>query len=279
MASQLGPTRHQMLRNHKSFNIYPGLAPVGLLIDKLRMTRVLTLIWLCMMPMAAFADPLVVFAAASLKGPMDQALEGQNAVVSYGGSGALARQIDQGAPADVVVLANQEWIDWLTQQGRLHPDTTFDLFSNRLVLISATNGPQVPLQSGPLLDALNGGRLAIGLTRSVPAGQYARAAFENLGLWNDIYPHLAELDNVRSVLALVIRGEVPLGIVYATDVSGSDVSVRASIPAQLHPPIRYVGAVVADTDTDPKLHEAQILLNHIVTHSAFAEAGFLPVSP
>ncbi|TWT20399.1 molybdate ABC transporter substrate-binding protein [Luteimonas marina] len=194
--------------------------------------------------------PLTVFAAASLKESMDAAADafrqqtGQPVQVSYAGSSALARQIEQRAPADVFVSADTEWMDWLQERDLVDTATRADLLGNTLVLVAPADGEAQPLtlESGTDLLPLLGdnGRLALALTDSVPAGKYARAAFESLGLWNALQPRVAESENVRAALLLVARGEAPLGVVYGSDARAEPrVKVLATFPADAHPEIVY----------------------------------------
>lgn len=191
---------------------------------------------------------LTVFAAASLKEALDDAAAayrkqtGVPVRVSYAASSALARQIEQGAPADVFFSADLEWMDYLQQRNRLDVATRRSLLGNRLVLIAPrASKAQVDLKRpATLLAALGDGRLAVGQTRTVPAGKYAKASLESLSLWNGVRPRLAESESVRAALMLVARGETPLGIVYASDAkSEPDVRVVATFPEDSHPPIVY----------------------------------------
>jgi molybdate transport system substrate-binding protein len=218
---------------------------------------------------------VLVFAAASLKEPLDRmAANFGDVVVSYGGSGTLARQVSLGAPADVVLLANMDWIDVLANNGHVQPDSVTDIASNRLVVIGQTGVAQFELEAAPLSVALGDGRIAVGLTNAVPAGIYAKAALQELGLWNVASDHLAEVDSVRSALALVARGQAPLGIVYQTDVRVSDAVVQLAVfPKDSHPPIRYLGAL-----TPGATPEAAGFLAYISRDEGqgiLAEAGFL----
>ncbi len=195
-------------------------------------------------PVAALAGQVVtVFAAASLRDAMEdvvQAYDG-DVVVSYGGSGQIARQVAQGAPADIIILANVAWMDWLQDQGLIEADNRLNLLQNRMVLAApAGAAPLGEISADALLERLAGGRLAIGQTRGVPAGIYGRQWLENTGIWTDIAPHLAETENVRAALALIARHETPLGIVYASDAKADDgVVVLYDIPAELHDRIVY----------------------------------------
>lgn len=205
---------------------------------------------------AALQPPLTVFAAASLKESMDEAATayeretGQPVRVSYAGSPALARQIEQGAPADMFVSADLAWMDYLQQRGLIVATSRRNLLGNELVLIAPrdSRAAHVRLQRGASLLPLLGrdGRLAVALIDSVPAGKYARAALESLGLWPVLQPRLAQAENVRAALMLVARGEAPLGIVYASDaLAEPQVRVLGSFPAGSHPPIVYPVAQVA----------------------------------
>lgn len=211
----------------------------------------LLLIAVSLAPTAARAQDdagLTVFAAASLKEALDEAAAayrkqtGVPVRVSYAASSALARQIEQGAPADVFFSADLEWMDYLQQRNRLDVATRRSLLGNRLVLIAPrASKAQVDLKRpATLLAALGDGRLAVGQTRTVPAGKYAKASLESLSLWNGVRPRLAESESVRAALMLVARGETPLGIVYASDAKAEpDVRVVATFPEDSHPPIVY----------------------------------------
>lgn len=230
---------------------------------------------LCLVTSFARAD-MVVFAAASLKGPLDQ-IAGQfdDLVVSYGGSGTLARQVGLGAPADLVLLANVAWMDVLVDQGTVDVISVQDFASNRLVVIAQAGHAQLVLEPSRLSGALGDGRLAVGLTKAVPAGIYAKTALQALGLWETTQNHLAEVDSVRAALALVARGQVPLGIVYGSDVRVSAaVTQVAMFPQESHPPIRYVGALVAEPADDARAFWDY--LRGPKGQAVLAGAGFLP---
>lgn len=194
------------------------------------------------------ADGPLVLAAASLQESLGEAADAwaksgrPRPRLSFAASSALARQIIAGAPADMFISADEAWMDAVEKKGLLRSGTRADMASNRLVLIApAASAKPLPVRRGmPLAAALGNGRLAIAEPDSVPAGRYARAALDNLGLWASVSGKLAYGDSVRSVLALVERGEVPLGIVYATDAMASArVREVGSFPPQSHPPIRY----------------------------------------
>ena len=217
----------------------------------LRSFSALLLIAVSLAPTAARAQDdagLTVFAAASLKEALDEAAAayrkqtGVPVRVSYAASSALARQIEQGAPADVFFSADLEWMDYLQKRNRLDVATRRSLLGNRLVLIAPrASKAQVDLKRpATLLAALGDGRLAVGQPRTVPAGKYAKASLESLSLWNGVRPRLAESESVRAALMLVARGETPLGIVYASDAKAEPgVRVVATFPEDSHPPIVY----------------------------------------
>ncbi len=201
------------------------------------------------------APPLTVFAAASLKESLDEAAaayqsaSGQSVRVSYAASSALARQIEQGAPADVFVSADRDWMDYLQQRNLIDASSRRDLLGNTLVLIApkASAAKPVVLKSGVDLRSLLGdGRIALALTASVPAGKYAKAALTSLGAWDSLQNKVAEGENVRAALMLVAREETPLGIVYGSDAKAEPgVRVLATFPADTHPPIMYPVARIA----------------------------------
>ena len=245
------------------------------------MTRILAF-FLALMATAlpAQAERILVFAAASLAGPLDEAadiyqeMSGDEVVISYAGSSALARQIEQGAPADLFLSANQGWMDHLAALGHIRNDTRRNLWGNKLVLVSSQDG--APVEIGPTLDVpalLNGGRLAVALTDAVPAGIYAREALSSLGLWDAAKDALAAADNVRAALALVSTGAAPWGIVYATDaVAEPRVHVRGTFPEESHQPILYPGALIAFAR--PQAQDFLDFLSTPETRELFETAGF-----
>ncbi|WP_369938432.1 molybdate ABC transporter substrate-binding protein [Xanthomonas tesorieronis] len=193
--------------------------------------------------------PLTVFAAASLKESLDEATAayqrstGTPVQVSYAASSALARQVEQGAPADVFFSADLEWMDYLQQRQLVDPAQRHNLLGNTLVLVApVSSAAKVDLRKPDTLAAALGaqGRLAVGQTNSVPAGKYARAALQKLGQWDGVQARLAESESVRAALMLVARGEAPLGIVYGSDAKAEPkVRVVAVFPADSHAPIVY----------------------------------------
>ncbi len=169
--------------------------------------------------------------------------------VSAASSGTLARQVSRGAPADLYISASPKWIERLTAEGRLSPVDTKVIARNRLVFVRPLPNDrrlidlQKPLE---VLGTLGDGRLAIGDPAHVPAGTYAQAALENLGLWAAVRDRLAPQANVRAVLAMVERRETALGIVYATDAALSTrVGIAAIVPPEAQPPITYTAAIIA----------------------------------
>lgn len=207
-------------------------------------------------PLTAAAQ-LTVFAAASLKEALDansrgfERATGHRVALSYAASNALARQIENGAPAHLFVSADRDWMDYLDRRGLLVPGSRRDLLGNRLVLV-APAGSVAALAIRPGLDlasALGGGRLAMANPDSVPAGKYGRAALETLGAWAAVEKRLARTENVRAALALVSRGEAPLGIVYRTDaLADPRVRIVDTFPESSHPSIVYPAAQVRGAD-------------------------------
>lgn len=201
----------------------------------------------------AVAEEVVVFAAASLKTALDgvaadfEAATGHQVTVSYAGSNALAKQIIEGAPADVFLSAAVNWMDEVEGAGLVVPDTRADLLGNRLVLIAhGKEAAAMEIVPGfDLAGMLGDGRLSMAMVDAVPAGQYGKAALESLGIWPDIAGSVAQSENVRAALALVAAGEAPFGIVYASDAAAEDnVTVVGTFPADSHPPIVYPVALL-----------------------------------
>lgn len=213
------------------------------------MKPVLSLIlWLA--ASALWADPVTVFGAASLRDALEEIAADYpgEVTLSFGGSGTLARQIAAGAPADAVVLAHRDWAAWLDGRGHLLTGTLTDVAGGELVLIGPPDAAALPQpDADTLLEALGGGRLAMGQRDGVPAGSYARDWLRHIDAWEDIAPHLAETDNVRAALALVAQGAAPLGLVYASDAAAEPrVTVLYRVPAEAHAPIRYPAAALTE---------------------------------
>lgn len=233
-------------------------------------------------PLRAAADDVLVFAAASLTNALDRiaanwtAATGHNAVISYAGSSALARQIQEGAPADIFISASVDWVETLAASGDLREGSRRDILGNTLVLVAhGTEAAPVTIDANlDLLGLLGGEHLAMALVDSVPAGVYGKAALTALGLWEGVEPLVAQSDNVRTTLALVGRNEAPLGIVYATDAAVEDnVTVIGTFPEGSHDPIVYPAAITAQSESPV----AEAFLDYLTSGNAravWAEFGF-----
>ncbi len=230
---------------------------------------------------ASAEQPIVVFAAASLKTALDEInaaftkASGVAVKASYAASSALARQIEQQAPADLFASADLEWMDYLDKKGLVATPTRVNLLNNRLVVVAGKTSPlaEVKLAPGALPAALKDGRLATGEVTAVPAGKYAKSALEKLGLWGEVSGKLAQAENVRAALLLVSRGEAPLGIVYATDAAADpEVKVVATFPEDSHPPIVYPFALTKTAG--PQAARYLAFLQGPEAQSVFAKNGF-----
>jgi molybdate transport system substrate-binding protein len=197
---------------------------------------------------------VTVFAAASLKEAMDEqtrrfeAATGNKVIVSYGGSNALARQIEAGAPADVFISADLDWVDYVERRGLLVSGSRVNLLRNELVLIApATSSAALRIAPGfALATALRNEKLAMANPDSVPAGKYGKRALESLGVWKSVEKQVVRTDNVRAALVLVARGEATFGIVYKTDaLAERSVRIVDTFPEATHAPIVYPAALVA----------------------------------
>ena len=207
------------------------------------------------LPAQAQDKPVTIFAAASMKNAIDDInaafskATGIKAVASLAASSALARQIEQGAPADVFASADLDWMDYLDKKDLIKRDTRVNLLGNRLVLIAPKDSRIDNVSIGPRFDlaSLAGdGRIATGDMRAVPVGKYAKAALEKLGSWQAAEPKFAMAENVRAALTLVGRGEAVLGIVYETDARiEKNVKIVGHFPEDSHPPITYPVALTA----------------------------------
>ena len=203
----------------------------------------------------AAQENLTVFAAASMRNALDEAdaaftkATGTKVIASYAASSALAKQIAQGAPADIFVSANIKWMDFLDGKKLVKAGTRINLLGNSLVLIAPKDSKldHVAIAKGFDIAKLAGsGRIAVADTKAVPAGLYAKAALTSLGAWAAAEPKLAQAENVRATLAYVARGETPLGIVYATDAKiEPKVKIVGVFPVGSHPPIAYPVAAIA----------------------------------
>jgi len=230
----------------------------------------------------ATAEPVNVFAAASLKNALDavsqawKAEAGKETKNTYAASSALAKQVEQAAPADVFISADLDWMNYLAEKKLVKEDTRKVLLGNQLVLVATKgSGTKLELKEGAdLAGALAGGKLAVGDVKAVPAGKYAKAALEKLGLWASVEKSLAQSENVRAALALVARGEAKLGIVYATDAKAEkEVEVAGVFPEDSHPPIVYPAAVIVSS----KNPDAEAFVTYLSSPKAqeiFTAQGF-----
>lgn len=202
--------------------------------------------------MIGAAETITVFAAASLKDALDEVSRayeratGERIVASYAASSALAKQIENGAPADLFISADLDWMDYLEKRDLIKRESRRNLLRNRLVLIApADSSARIDIAPNfPLAKLLGNERLAMANPDAVPAGKYGRAALEALGVWRDVRARVAPAENVRAALTLVARGEAPLGIVYRTDaLADRKVKIVGEFPESTHPPIVYPAAL------------------------------------
>ncbi|HKY19428.1 MAG TPA: molybdate ABC transporter substrate-binding protein [Rhizomicrobium sp.] len=227
--------------------------------------------------------PVTVFAAASLTDSLKsvadayKARTGIGVVLSFGASSTLARQIEQGAKADLFFSADADWMDYLQQKGLITAGTRKNLLGNRLVLIAASDARPVPrIAPGfDLAGALGDGRLALADPDSVPAGKYAKAALTALGVWDNVASKVARAENVRVALEYVARGEAPYGIVYATDAKVTpQLRVAGVFPQNSHAPIVYPTALTKSAA--PGARAFLEFLGSAEARAIFAKAGFMP---
>ena len=242
----------------------------------------------CLLGMPAFAaddgkPAITVYAAASLTNVLqelgDEFTKDSSTPVrfSFAASSTLARQIENGSPADIFFSADLEWMDYLQARGLIQPATRHDVLGNELVLIAPTLSKIVlKIQPHfPLAATLGKGRLATGDPDSVPVGRYAREALTNLGVWDEVSPRLVRADNVRSALAFVARGESPLGIVYRTDaLIEKKVRIVDTFPTSSHPPILYPAAATAHAAAGARQFVQSLTTR--TTQETFRKFGFEP---
>jgi molybdate transport system substrate-binding protein len=229
----------------------------------------------------AQSNNLTIFAAAN---GLDAAVAsyeketGRRVGVSYASSSALAKQIEQGAPADLFLSADLDWMNYLQERNLIRPETRRNLLGNRLVLIAPKGEAKaLDLTSESVARALGGGRFAIANVAAVPAGKYGKAALEHFGLWPELAGKLAQAENVRAALAFVSRGEAPLGLVYETDAKADpNVAIVARFPETSHPPIVYPVAVTA-TSANPNALSFLDALQRPDSTALFAREGFTPL--
>jgi molybdate transport system substrate-binding protein len=238
-------------------------------------------------PVAAQTHDILVFGAASLKDALDDIdaqylrQSGKKVVASYAASSALAKQIEAGAPADIFISADLDWMDYLAERKLIKPETRKNLVGNTLVLIApASSTVNLTIAPNfPLAQTLGGERLAMADPRAVPAGKYAQAALQKLGVWSSVAGKVAAAENVRATLLLVARGEAPLGIVYATDAfADRGVKIIGEFPPDTHPPIIYPIAVVAGS-SNPAVAPYLDYLQGPDAKAAFEKQGFTFPSP
>ncbi|MCY9853803.1 molybdate ABC transporter substrate-binding protein [Vibrio mediterranei] len=248
------------------------------------MKKLLILLFVTLSP-ETLAATLNIYAASSMTNAVDELASEFNqqsnvdVVKIYGGSSSIARQIYQGAPADLFISANVKWVDYLIKKGTVEAENVSNIAQNRLVLIknnAVTHKSAFVFDSAKSWDQwLNGERLAIGTVSSVPAGIYAKQSLESLNVWASVRSHLAPVNNVRQVLALVERNEAPLGIVYKTDAMASDsVDVIGAFPDTTHDPIIYPLVKLNSR------HETQEFVEFIQSQSGqqiLAKYGFSPL--
>ncbi|QWG18087.1 molybdate ABC transporter substrate-binding protein [Bradyrhizobium sediminis] len=233
-------------------------------------------------PVLAQDESLTVFAAASMKNALDEvdaaytARSGIRIVASYAASSALAKQIEQGAPADVFVSADTDWMDYAIAKKTINEPTRVNLLGNSIVLIAPKESKLDKVAIGPGFDLsklAGDGRIATGDVKAVPSGKYARAALEKLGAWQAAEPKFAMAENVRAALTLVARGEAPLGIVYATDAKVEPgVKIVGAFPADSHPAIIY--PVAATATARPQAAEYLAFLRSPAAKAIFEKYGF-----
>jgi molybdate transport system substrate-binding protein len=236
-------------------------------------------------PVSAAPDkPPLVLAAASLQESLTAAADAwakaghAKPVISFAGSSALARQIEAGAPADLFISADEDWMDKVEKDGLIVPGTRDTFLGNHLVLVAPTSRT-APVRMQPrsaLAKTLASGPVAMADVGSVPAGKYGKAALESMGLWPSTEPHVVQADNVRAALALVERGAAPLGIVYSTDAkASSQVKIVGVFPENSHPPIRYPVARLKSS-TSPDAEGFRRFLISAKGKAIFGRYGFSP---
>lgn len=236
---------------------------------------------------AGAQERITVFAAASLKNALDAVVagwredSGNEAIVSYAASSALAKQIEQGAPAEVFMSADLDWMAYLSQRNLTRKDTETRLLGNRMVLI-APKESQAAIAIVPGFDIaglLGDGRLAMANVDAVPAGRYGKAALQDLGAWGAVEHKVAQAENVRAAMALVSIGEAPLGIVYQTDAAAdADVKIIGVFPEETHPPIVYPVAELAASTGEAAGHFLAFLQS-AKARSLFEAHGFSVLTP
>lgn len=227
-------------------------------------------------------SPVVVFAAASLKTALDEIAAafkketGNELTINYASSAVLAKQIEQGAPADVFISADIPWVDYVEKADKIKPLTRRNLLGNSLVLVEPLEyETKLEIKKGfDLAGATGDGKIAVCTVASCPAGVYGKQALESLGIWEAVEPKLAQAENVRAALALVARGEARFGIVYATDAKAEPkVRVVGTFPESSHKPIVYPVALIASS-TNLAAPKAISFLSSQAATKIFLAQGF-----
>jgi molybdate transport system substrate-binding protein len=239
-------------------------------------------------PGMALADDVIVFAAASLKNALDDVTTrylnatGKTVTVSYAASSALAKQIEQAAPADIFFSADLAWMDYLAERNLIVADTRRSLLGNEIVLVvPKDSAATISIAAGFDLAGLLGadGRLAMANVESVPAGKYGKAALQSLAVWDTVADRLVQADNVRAALAFVARGEAPAGIVYATDAAAEPtIKVVGVFPPDSHPPIVYPVALTT-ASRHPDARAFFDFMQSSAARSAYEQQGFTVLAP
>lgn len=209
---------------------------------------------------AADQKKIMVFAAASTTNAVSETAnlfmekQSEKIITSFASSSTLAKQIAQGAPANVYISANPKWMKYLEDKEMIVQDTNSNILGNRIVMIVPVNSPVKTIDIVPGLNLkpfLGTGRISMGDPDHVPAGIYGKQAFESLGIWKDISTNVVRAKDVRTALTFVEREETPLGVVYSTDAAISKkVRVVGIFPENTHPPITYKAAVVKGNATE-----------------------------
>lgn len=252
-----------------------------------RLLPILCLLLAIASPATAQEKGPLVLAAASLQESLTAAADAWAAkkharpVLSFAASSALARQIGAGAPADLFISADEPWMDDAAKKGMIQPGTRVSFLANRLVLVAPAAKPlKIAIRPGfALARALGDGRLAMADPDAVPAGKYGKASLIGLGVWPSVAPKVARAENVRAALALVERGEAPLGIVYETDARASKaVRIVGVFPANSHPPITYPIALLK-TATSADAEPFRRFLISRQGKAIFARYGFAAKTP
>jgi len=241
-----------------------------------------TLLALVCGPALAQEQTLTVFAAASLKNALDDTdaaftkATGVKVTASYAASSALAKQMESGAPADVFISADLNWMDYVAGKNLIKAEGRYNLVGNKLVLIAGKDSKLSNVQIGQGFDIAKlagDGRIAVADVKAVPAGLYAKAALEKLGAWAAAEPKLAQAENVRATLAFVARGETPIGIVYETDAKVEpNVKIVAYFPDGSYPPVTY--PVAATVNAKPAAAKYLQFLRGNEAKAVFEKYGF-----